>query len=257
MFAVPKSAVNDLLERLDALMVRGRDDLELRRIELDALSQVKKGGGLVAPYSCVLGAVYSHKFDWMKAEAYFNEAILGADDDNVIVYRLNKNSGLHNTYQISKAAELSLALFEANRDNLVVLEQAMYMARWALRFDWLENLMKNRGRLVEGEAQSLTQGEKSFVQRLKSNKISFDQVGIALDVAAVVLADEKLQRLSASVFINSEGAALYTFVADVSPQEASRLTFVMAEKVMEACAVNILDSLVFNVIPYESAAVSQ
>lgn len=31
MFAVPKSAVNDLLERLDALMVRGRDDLELRR----------------------------------------------------------------------------------------------------------------------------------------------------------------------------------------------------------------------------------
>ena len=117
--------------------------------------------------------------------------------------------------------------------------------------------MQNRARLVETEVQSLSQSERSFVQRLKSNKISFEQVGVALDVAAVVLADEKLQRRSASVFINSEGAALYTFVADASPQEASRLTFIMAEKVMEACAVNILDSLVFNVIPYESAAVSQ
>jgi len=255
--AVPMPAANDYLDRLDALLKGGRNDVELKRIELSSLDIVKKGGSLIAPYSCVLGAVYSHKFDWAKAEIFFNKAIAYADDENIIVYRINKNKGLYQTYQSSKAAKLALELYESNPDNLFVLDEAMAMLKKSLRFDWLENLMQCRQRLDPSRVFNLAYEEKCFVDRLSKNSVSFDDLGVALDVASSVLAEEKLHRQGGNLFINQDGSALFTFFADVTPSEASRLTFEMADKVMDQCNEALIDSVVFNVSPFEETPLAQ
>lgn len=228
----PESKFNGLLRRLEVLEMSGTNEIELKRIELEANTMLKtpstKSEGL-----CILGMLEVMRNKYDIASDLLRRSVSTADASWHAYALENQMVAYRKMGRVSDSLECATRLFQCYPDDIAILRAAgdAFSAGYCIskslevlhRLEKL-NALRDDVELMNSEAIS---------QLLRREKVDEKDVMNVIRIACGVLEERRIRLFGGERDVAGNGESSINFWANICPAEAADLNWIIADTLSE------------------------